>query len=539
MKKSKFIQMVTATSIAFSLVIPAAVTSADSTKNEITAPIREIAKSIGADVTWNQISHTITVTKGTTTLIFTIGNSKATLNGQSLSLANPIRIISNQAIVPVEFITQAFAREESSTTKSESTDSADLFFDQLIIGNGTKAVEYMSPTLKQTLSPQILDVLWSNYEQVYGKSVGEYSKSENVNAVHRNVTYHIHTNLIAYNVTLRLNQDGQIDDLNIAIATTPTYQKPSYDNPATYTEQEVIVGNAELALPGTLTMPIGKGPFPAIVLVHGSGPNDRDSTIGGAKPLRDLAVGLSAKGIAVLRYDKVTYEHTFKVATSPRFTLKNETVDDAISAVKLLQSNPMIDPTHIYVAGHSQGGFAMPLIVAADTDGNIAGTILLSGPSSKFVDVVVKQQKELITRIKGLGQDTAPYEAQATQWSSIATLVNDPQYSVDHIPDYFPIQPAYWWYEQRDFKPTELAKKQQGPMLVLQGENDWQVPLSEFNVWKSELKNRDDVVYKSYPNVTHLLNEYSSISTGQEYNQPSNVAPVIIDDIAAWIKERK
>jgi dienelactone hydrolase len=539
MKRPKFIRTVTATSIAFSLVIPAIVGSAASNTELTTSPVREIAKKLGAYVQWDRTTRTITVTKGPTTLILTIDDSKAILNGQSLSLANPVRIISNQAIVPVGFITQAFASEESSTTKSESTDTADLFFNQLVIGNGTKAIEYMSPALKKSLSPQPLDKLWSNYEQIYGKAVGDPSKSEKTNAVHRNVTYQIQTNIIPFHITIRLNQEGQIDDMNISPSTTTTYQNPVYDNPATYTEQEVILGLGELALPGTLTMPVGNGPFPAIVLVHGSGPNDRDSSIGGAKPLRDLAVGLSAKGIAVLRYDKVSYEHTFKIATNPRFTLKNETVDDAISAVKLLQSFPKINSAQIYVAGHSQGGYAMPLIVAADPTGDIAGTILLSGPSSKFVDIVVAQQKELINRIKKLGQDTAPYEAQAAQWKGIVALVNDPQYSVDHLPESFPIQPAYWWYEQREYKPSELAKKQHGPMLVLQGENDWQVPLAEFIVWKNELKNRDDVEYKSYPNVTHLLNEYSSISTGQEYNQPSNVVPIIIDDIATWIKKSK
>jgi dienelactone hydrolase len=539
MKKFNFIRTVTATSIALCLVIPAAVGSATSNKDLTTSPVREIAKKLGAYVRWDRTTHTITVTKGPTTLILTIDDSKAILNGQSVFLVVPVRIISNQAIVPVEFISQIFASEESSTTESEYIDTADLFLDHLKIGNGTKAIEYMSPALKKSLSPQLLDILWSNYEQIYGKAVGKPSKSEKTNAVHRNVTYQIQTNIIPFHITLRLNQEGQIDDMNMSPSTTTTYQNPAYDNPATYTEQEVIVGHGELALPGTLTLPVGNGPFPAIVLVHGSGPNDRDSSIGGAKPLRDLSVGLAAKGIAVLRYDKVTYEHTFKVGTNPRFTLKNETVVDAISAVKLLHSNPEVDSAHIYVAGHSQGGYAMPLIVAADTDGEIAGTILLAGPSSKFVDVIVKQQKELINRIKGLGQDTAPFEEQAAQWSAISAIVNDPQYSINHLPESFPIQPAYWWYEQREYKPSELAKKQHGPMLVLQGENDWQVPLSEFSTWKSELKNRNDVEYKSYPNVTHLLNEYSSISTGQEYNQPSNVAPIIIDDIATWIKRSK
>ncbi len=534
MHKSKVIRSVTAASIALSLAIPMVSVSAAPQKDGTIAPVRVTAKNLGAEVKWDQTSHKVTLTKGTTTLILTIGNSQAIVNGKSVSLAGPVRIVSNQAVMPIEFITNVFASKET-----VSNDTADLFYDQLKAGNGAKASQYMSPTLKQSLPTQILDVLWANYEKMYGKPVGQSVKSEKTNAIHRNVTYTIQSTVIPFSVTLRLNQEGQIDDLYIAVATSSTYQKPSYDNPTSYMEQEVTVGSGKLALPGTLSMPVGKGPFPALVLVHGSGPIDRDSSAGGAKPLRDIAVGLAAKGIAVLRYDKLTYEHTFKLASNPKLTLKNETVDDAISALKLLQANPMISSSEIYVAGHSQGGFAMPLIVAADKDGDIAGTILLAGPSSKYVDVLAIQLKEMISRMKGLGQDTTPYEAQVAMWSSIIATVNDPQYSVDHLPDNFPIQPAYWWFEQRDYKPTDLAKKQTGPLLVLQGENDVQVPLSEFNTWKSELKNRHDVEYKSYPNVTHLLNAYSGISTGQEYNLPSNVSSIIIDDIATWIKKSK
>jgi len=532
--KNKVIRSITLASIALSLAIPMASVSAASQQKEAIAPVRETAETLGAEVKWDQTSHKITLTKGTTTLILTIGNSPAILNGKSVALTWPLRIISNQAVMPVEFITNVFASKGT-----VSTDTADLFFDQLKAGNGAKASDYMSPTLKQTLPTQILDTLWRNAETMYGKSIGEALKSEQTTAIHRNVTYNIKASIVPFSVTLRLNKEGQIDDLNVAVTSASTYQKPSYDNPATYTEQEVTIGSGMLALPGTLSMPVGKGPFPALVLVHGSGISDRDSSIGGAKPLRDIAVGLAAKGIAVLRYDKVTYEHTFKIATNPKFTLKNETVDHAISAVALLKSNPMIASSDIYVAGHSQGGFAMPLIVAADSGGDIAGTILLAGPSSKYVDVLAVQLKEIISRMKGLGQDASPYEAQVAMWSSIISTVNDPQYSVDHLPDNFPMQPAYWWFEQRDYKPTDLAKKQSGPMLVIQGENDYQVSLSEFNAWKTELKNRHDVEYKSYPNVTHLLNSYSGVSTGQEYALPSNVSSNIIDDIATWIKKSK
>src|SRR6185369_4322477 len=88
------------------------------------------------------------------------------------------------------------------------------------------------------------------------------------------------------------------------------YQPPAYVVPSMFREQELTVGaGTEWALPATLTLPTGTGPFPAVVLVHGSGPNDRDETIGPNKPFQDLAQGLASQGIAVLRYEKRTKQH--------------------------------------------------------------------------------------------------------------------------------------------------------------------------------------------------------------------------------------
>ncbi|MNM91355.1 Alpha/beta hydrolase family protein [compost metagenome] len=288
-----------------------------------------------------------------------------------------------------------------------------------------------------------------------------------------------------------------------------------------------------------MTLPKGDGPFPAVVLVHGSGTHDRDASIGGGKPFRDLAVGLASQGIAVLRYDKITYEHTFKVSAEPKFTLKRESVDDALLAVQLLQDNDAIDPAHIFVAGHSQGGFVMPMVVDNDKDHTIAGTILLSAPSSKFTTVLIEQQEELVNRVKKLGLDSTPYEQQAAQWTTLASIVDDPKYTVDNIPSQFPLQPAYWWFEQKNYVPTDLAKKQTLPLLILQGENDWQVTMNQYKGWQNALADHKNVEFKSYPKVNHTLAAYNEVSIGSEYYQPYNVSKEIIDDIAKWIKKTK
>ena len=93
------------------------------------------------------------------------------------------------------------------------------------------------------------------------------------------------------------------------------YVPPSYVDPSKFTEEEVSFGTAPWILPGTLAMPVGAGPFPAVILVHGSGPNDRDETLGPNKPFKDIALGLASRGIAVLRYEKRTRQFAAAATT--------------------------------------------------------------------------------------------------------------------------------------------------------------------------------------------------------------------------------
>lgn len=541
-RKKKAMQTAAAVTLALSLTLPVVgPISADSAQQAASlAPIRQIATDLGASVKWNPKDRQVIVKKDALVLILTIGGKTALLNGEPIQLPHPVRLKDGNALADSQFLVQILSQT------AQAADPADLFLAALKKGNGDKAAGMISKSSAYAFPAPLLNQIWANYESLFGKVTEQSAKQETKNNVHRNVTYTFQTDKVPFQITLRLNTSGQIDDAFVttvaASYSASTYQKPSYDVPGLYTEQEVTVGQGDWALPGTLTLPSGKehaGPFPVVVLVHGSGTHDQDSTIGGGKPFRDLAVGLASQGIAVLRYNKVTYEHTFKVAADPKFTLKRETVDDALEAVKLLKSLPNIDSSKIFVAGHSQGGYAIPMIVDADKDGAIAGTIVISGPSGKFADVLALQQKELVSRVKKLGVDSAPYEQQAAQWTAISAMVNDPQYTVDNMPAQFPLQPAYWWFERKNYIPAETAKEQTVPMLILQGENDWQVPVVQFEGWKTALKQRKDVEFKSYPKVNHLLAEHDELSIGNEYYQPSNVSKAIVDDIANWVKKTK
>jgi dienelactone hydrolase len=197
-------------------------------------------------------------------------------------------------------------------------------------------------------------------------------------------------------ISLTIDKNGKVGGLFFTPSQIPnqnaeTYKVAEYTKPDLFQEKELTVGAGEWALPATLTIPKGKGKFPAVVLVHGSGANDRDEThLNPAnKPFKDLAWGLASKGIAVLRYEKRTKQYGNKFAADNKFTVKEETIDDALLAVELLRKTEGIDTKKIYVLGHSLGGYLIPRI--GERDKQIAGFIVFAGATQHLEDVFLEQ----------------------------------------------------------------------------------------------------------------------------------------------------
>jgi poly(3-hydroxybutyrate) depolymerase len=332
--------------------------------------------------------------------------------------------------------------------------------------------------------------------------------------------------------TIRFNQSGEIDDfLFDASPKTAGYQTPSYVNSQAYTEKEVVINEGRWALPGTLTLPTGQGMHPVVVLVHGSGPDDRDESFYALKPFRDLALGLASQGIAVLRYEKRSLEYPVQLSSNPKITIKEEAQDDAQAAISLLSKMEGIDPNRIYVLGHSQGGFMMPRLLAADTHKQIAGTILMSAPSGTLSALIEKQYSYLVS-LKQAPQQTLDY------FKAQFALLNDPGFSPDHPPQGFTLPSMYWWNDLRNYEPAQTAKLQTGKMLVLQGGRDYQVTADNLDIWKDALKERTDVVYHLYPKLNHFYTEgEGGLSTPAEYLTPGNIPAYVINDIVHWVNQ--
>ncbi|WP_203362635.1 S-layer homology domain-containing protein [Bacillus sp. REN10] len=406
-----------------------------------------------------------------------------------------------------------------------------------------EAYALLNENLKKHMTQQDLARIWQAKTTAFGKIGKQISVKKVMNAVHTNIVMTYEGTAFPMEVTVNLDKEGRIDDFFIPFYYSPPsqYKKPTYEKEANYSEQQVKIGEGELALPGTLTIPKGKGPFPAIVLVHGSGPNDQDESFYSTRAFRDIAVGLANEGIAVLRYEKVTREHHLKTGMNSKFSIQEETIDDAVKAVQLLGDHPEVSD-QIYVLGHSQGGYAMPRILEADKKKQIKGGIIVSGPSGKFQDLMLKQQQDGLERAKE--QDLPPEQLEAAKanlafWEQQIALINNPAYSKDHIPKEFQLPNAYWWFELRDYVPTQLAIKQNVPLLIMQGGKDLQVPPSDLDGWKNALAKRKNVDYKMYPDLIHLLVNYKGEPDFSEYAIPANVPEEFIKDINNWVKGEK
>ena len=313
-------------------------------------------------------------------------------------------------------------------------------------------------------------------------------------------------------------------------------EPPPYARANAFREKEFTVGRGEWRLPGTLTLPAtGSGPWPAVVLVHGSGPNDRDETIGANKPFRDLAWGLATKGIAVLRYEKRTKEYADKIKTAGlgQFTVQEETVDDALSAVAQLRATDGLDPKRIFILGHSLGGMVAPRIGQAEP--NLAGIIIMAGATRPLEDLMVEQTRYLLSlNGKPSGEDQVKLNEILVAAAKVKRLTAADASSPALL---FNAPPAYW-LDLREHDTLAIVKGLKQPLLILQGGRDYQVTEVDFNRWKEALGARPNVTFKLYPKLNHLFIAGEGKSTPDEYEEPGHVAGPVVTDIAEWIGAR-
>jgi len=291
----------------------------------------------------------------------------------------------------------------SAQTEDEAITIARQFLQSLVDEDFDSAVAMFDDAMLAALPREVAEETWATLISQVGEYQGELGVSVQEMQGLQVITIITQFEALALDAIIAINADGTIGGLNFVPNYNPPQPEgdetvselPDYVNTDSFIEMEVVVGaGGEWELPGTLTIPVGDGPFPAIVIVHGSGPADRNLTTGPNAPYRDLAHGLASNGIAVLRYDKRTFVYGEQMLEITNVTVEHETIDDALLAVALLRNTDGIDDGNVYVLGHSLGGYVLPRIGVSDTE--IAGLIVAAGSNRQLADMMLEQTEYLI-----------------------------------------------------------------------------------------------------------------------------------------------
>ncbi|MGW3040952.1 alpha/beta hydrolase family protein [Kitasatospora sp. NPDC001159] len=335
----------------------------------------------------------------------------------------------------------------------------------------------------------------------------------------------------SFTVVTSIGGDGLLHGLRLAPDGDAEWQPPHYADPARFTERDVLLDTGPLAVPGTLSLPVGPGPWPAAVLLSGGGAFDRDESIGPNKPLKDLAWGLATRQVAVLRFDKATFAHPDRLP--PDFTMADEYLPHALAAVQLLRQQPEVAPDRIHLLGHSMGGKVAPRIAAADP--SIAGLVLLAADAQPMHEAVVRVARYLAALAPGPGVDEA-VEALTRQ----AALVAGSELTPDTPSELLPLGlSAPYWLDLRAYDPVSTAAGLACPMLILQGGRDYQVTVpDDLTRWQATLADRSEAVIRIHQDANHLFFPGRGRPTPAEYTRPGHVEPAVVDEIATWLVRR-
>jgi uncharacterized protein len=409
---------------------------------------------------------------------------------------------------------------------------AETFVDHLAAGDFAQCVAQFDDTMRGALSERQLSATWEALLGQSGRFVRRHGSRLEPRPPYRVALVTCEFQKAWIDISITYDNAERVSGLFFLPGRGPEQQTPPYANRDSFTELEVEFGDPDWRLPGTLSLPRGVGPFPAVVLVHGSGPNDRDETVGANKPFRDLAWGLATRGVAVLRYDKRTRVHGAKLATIPPdgFTVREEVIDDAGHALAFLRDRAEIAADRLFVIGHSFGGTLAPRI-ARDHPG-IAGLAILAG-GTRLLEEMMVEQMEYIARLDGT--KSAEEQAQIDQVRALAARIRalTPADAASHAP-LLGAAPAYW-LDLRAYDAPATASGLDLPILILHGGRDYQVTDTDLANWRRALGGRGNVRIVAYPALNHLFITGSGSSSPQEYLTPGFVAQEVIEDLTRLV----
>jgi uncharacterized protein len=329
--------------------------------------------------------------------------------------------------------------------------------------------------------------------------------------------------------------------------TQPKYRIPNYARLDSTSEDPITVNTGKYILPGLLAMPKYFAPnakIPVVILLHGAGAEDKDRTSGPLKPSRDLALGLAAQGIASIRYEKRIKLYPLKDNDSEKFTVNDEVIDDAVSALERVRElaakdYPQLDVSKIVIVAPNLAATLIPRINDRDAAKNpfarrIAGGVLIAANTQKWHETLVARFKRAFMQDGSMNDSERRVMTTLQNEVSLVTSQSlSPKTPINKLPFNLP---ASFWLDLRSYNHVQAIKNAQFPLLFLHGEQDSYMAFDEFKTWQKELSGKQTVQFRGYPDLVNLLVPKPLENEIKE--QPANIPVEVMNDIAQWIKKR-
>ena len=333
--------------------------------------------------------------------------------------------------------------------------------------------------------------------------------------------------------------------------------------PAPYTETDVTIDTGEVKLAGTATIPAGDGPHPGIVLLSGSGPQDRDEELFGFRPFRVLADAVARRGVAVLRFDDRGVGGSER---GPDDATSASLANDAEAAVRTLRSHPAVDPRRVGIAGHSEGGILAPMVAQRNPD-EIAFVVLLAAPAipggsllraqsraileaqgtpRTIIDAQLAKQGRMLDAVRtGEGWDALEREAAADVDAALALLPEDQREDAarrmhEQVDAQMAAARSPWmrFFVNYDPRPALVALKV--PTLAVFGSLDTQVPpdtnVEPMRAAFAESANQAARVVV-LEGLNHVFQKAGTGAPGEYAVLPKEFGPGLLDLVVDWVVE--
>ncbi len=400
----------------------------------------------------------------------------------------------------------------------------------LMTGETDSLYHEMSAEMRQALTETQLSVLWFTMEMTYGKlqSTGQWEEQHVMGYDIAKCRLGFANGNLDFSVTF--NDDKIAGMFFTPAAETAPPQEP--ETTASFQEKPMALCCDGYTMPALLTLPKQEAKAPCVIIVHGSGPNDKDGTIGGNKPYALLARMLAERGVASFRYDKRTFTyHDLPDSVAAILTVDYETTDDAVAAAEMLHAMPEdIDTSRLFVLGHSQGGMMIPRIAQRATAPH--GYIMMAAPARRLLDLMMMQMDYLHGH--GLYPDWP--KARKEMERQIANLRLWGQDAFDNAMPMPMNLPLSYLLDLEGYDQTQEAKSITKPLLVMNGEADYQVTMDDFQLWKKALQGKDNVTWKSYKGLNHIFIPAGDPPLPSDYAKQGTMPAEVADDIAKFVK---